>query len=102
MSRGATARLFVALDPPQEVCEELAAWARSVAIGSGARPTARHAGRPMRVLEAHSLHLTLCFLGNRPVTEIDALSGSLASCAEPVGELSVGAPLWLPPRRPRS
>jgi 2'-5' RNA ligase len=56
----------------------------------------------MRVLEAHSLHLTLCFLGNRPVTEVDALSGALASCAESVGELSVGAPLWLPPRRPRS
>jgi 2'-5' RNA ligase len=56
----------------------------------------------MRVLEAHSLHLTLCFLGNRPVTEVDALSGALASCAEPVGELSVGAPLWLPPRRSRS
>ncbi|HLL93048.1 MAG TPA: RNA 2',3'-cyclic phosphodiesterase [Solirubrobacteraceae bacterium] len=102
MSRGATARLFVALDPPQEVCEELAAWARSVASGSGARPTARHDGRPMRVLEARSLHLTLCFLGNRPVTEIDALPGALAACAEPVGELSVGAPLWLPSRRPRS
>jgi len=56
----------------------------------------------MRVLEARSLHLTLCFLGNRPVTEIDALPGALAACAEPVGELSVGAPLWLPPRRPRS
>jgi 2'-5' RNA ligase len=56
----------------------------------------------MRVLEARSLHLTLCFLGSRPVTEIDALTGALAACAEPVGELSVGAPLWLPPRRPRS
>jgi RNA 2',3'-cyclic 3'-phosphodiesterase len=56
----------------------------------------------MRVLEARSLHLTLCFLGSRPVGEIDALSDALASCAQPVGELSVGAPLWLPPRRPRS
>jgi 2'-5' RNA ligase len=56
----------------------------------------------MRVLEARSLHLTLCFLGSRPVSEIDALSGALDSCAEPVGQLSVGAPLWLPPNGPRT
>jgi 2'-5' RNA ligase len=102
MSRGATARLFAALDPPPDVCEALAAWARSVAMGSPAPRTARRPGRPMRVLEPHSLHLTLCFLGSRPVAEIDALSAALALCATPVGELSVGAPLWLPPKRPRS
>jgi RNA 2',3'-cyclic 3'-phosphodiesterase len=56
----------------------------------------------MRVLDAHSLHLTLCFLGSRPVAEIDALAAALGACAAPVGELSVGAPLWLPPRRPRA
>jgi 2'-5' RNA ligase len=102
MSRGATARLFVALDPPEEVCEELAAWARRVAAASGVAQRTRGPGRPMRVLEARSLHLTLCFLGSRPVSEIDALSGALDSCAEPVGQLSVGAPLWLPPSRPRT
>jgi RNA 2',3'-cyclic 3'-phosphodiesterase len=102
MSRGATARLFAALDPPPDVCEALAAWARSVAVGPPVGRASRRPGRPMRVLEPHSLHLTLCFLGSRPVAEIDGLSAALALCAMPVGELSVGAPLMLPPKRPRS
>jgi 2'-5' RNA ligase len=48
------------------------------------------------------LHITLCFLGSRPVEEIDALSAALASCEGRAHELSVGAPLWLPPRRPHA
>jgi 2'-5' RNA ligase len=56
----------------------------------------------VRVLNPELLHLTLCFLGNRPVEEIAAIEGSLQECAMPVGELSVGAPLWLPPRWPRA
>jgi RNA 2',3'-cyclic 3'-phosphodiesterase len=101
VSRGATARLFAAIDPPRDACERLAAWARSVAAGAPAIG-ARGSGRAMRVLEPGSLHLTLCFLGSRPTAEIDALAAALGSCAEPVGELSVGAPVWLPPRRPRA
>ncbi|TMK26330.1 MAG: RNA 2',3'-cyclic phosphodiesterase [Actinobacteria bacterium] len=101
MSRGATARLFVAVDPPSEVCGELAAWARATAAGLGLR--AGKGGRPpLRLLAAGALHLTLCFLGSRPVSEIDTIAGALSSCSTPVGELSVGAPLWLPPRRPRA
>jgi RNA 2',3'-cyclic 3'-phosphodiesterase len=101
MSRGATARLFVALDPPLEVCEELSSWARAAAVGWSSR-TVRRPDRAVRVLPAESLHLTLCFLGGRPVGEIEALSSVLSSCAAAVGELSVGAPVWLPPRRPRA
>jgi 2'-5' RNA ligase len=101
MSRGATARLFAALDPPAEACEELAAWARAVAAGWSSG-TARRPQRPVRVLDARSLHLTICFLGARPVAEIEPLAAALGSCTEPVGELSVGAPLLLPPRRPRA
>ncbi len=99
MSRGATARLFVAVDPPLQVCEELAEWAREQALSS------RSAGSPngaLRPLEAQSLHLTLCFLGSRPVGEIEALAATLAPSGEHAYELSVGAPLWLPPRRPRA
>jgi 2'-5' RNA ligase len=60
-------------------------------------------GRGMlRLVEAESLHLTLCFLGSRPVAEIDSLADALASCPEGPFELSVGAPLWLPARRPRT
>ncbi len=51
------------------------------------------------------LHVTLCFLSSQPVGEIEAICQALgAACAEaePVGELALGAPLWLPPRRPRA
>jgi 2'-5' RNA ligase len=101
MSRGATARLFVAVDPPPDVCEELAAWARAAATGLGLR--AGRGGRaPLRLLAPDTLHLTLCFLGSRPVSEIDAIGGALRSCSTHVGQLRLGAPLWLPPRRPRA
>lgn len=54
------------------------------------------------MLDPQVLHVTLCFLGERPVTEIDAIAQALAECAVPIGELRVGAPVWLPPRRPRA
>lgn len=104
MTRGATARLFVAVDPPAEVCEELAEWARE-AVADWRSWTVRRPRRPLRpprLLAAEALHLTLCFLGSRPVGEIAALSSALGLCSEDAGELSVGAPLWLPPRRPHA
>jgi RNA 2',3'-cyclic 3'-phosphodiesterase len=104
MARGAAARLFVAVDPPPEVSEELVEWARE-AVGdwsSWPARSPRRARRPPRVLKAEALHLTLCFLGSRPVAEIASLSSALATCGEGTGELSVGAPLWLPPRRPHA
>jgi 2'-5' RNA ligase len=101
MPRGATARLFVAVDVPAAVREELAQWARGAARSSGAGVPER-SPQPLRVLEPDALHLTLCFLGSRPVEEIDAIAAALSTCAAYVGELSVGVPLWLPPRRPRA
>jgi RNA 2',3'-cyclic 3'-phosphodiesterase len=101
MTRDATARLFVAVDPPADVREGLLAWARAatarlpVQRGRGALPG-------MRLLEPEALHVTLCFLGGRPVSEIEAIASVLGGCATRVGELSLGAPLWLPPRRPRA
>jgi 2'-5' RNA ligase len=100
VSRAASARLFVAIDPPADVREQLAAWARG-ALGPqrGSRRTG--AGGPLRLLDPELLHLTLCFLGARPLQEIDAVLAALAQCAVSVGEVSISAPLWLPPRRPR-
>jgi len=95
MSHAAAARLFVAVDPPAEVSRALAAWARTVAA------ELRGAGSP-RFVDAASMHLTLCFLGNRPVAEIGALAAALEPCAAAVGECSLGAPVLLPPRRPRA
>jgi RNA 2',3'-cyclic 3'-phosphodiesterase len=100
MTRGATARLFVAVDPPAEVCEELLAWTRR-ALTRMSRGRSRGANGDARVLEPEALHLTLCFLGGRPVSEIETIGDALESCATSVGELELGAPLWLPPRHPR-
>jgi 2'-5' RNA ligase len=98
MSGGATARLFVAVDPPPAVREQLAAWARdaasAVAAGRG--------GRALRLLDTQALHLTLCFLGSRPLEEIEAIGAALSDCTAPLDRLSLGAPVWLPPRRPRA
>lgn len=102
MSRQATARLFVAIDPPAHALEELAEWARSAAAALGGGSGGRRAGWPLRLLDSDALHLTLCFLGNRPVAEIDAISLALNAWGTAIDELSVGAPLWLPPRRPRA
>jgi len=55
----------------------------------------------MRVLDPDVLHVTLCFLGNQPLDRVEDIDSRLAEIADHVGELSVGAPLWLPARRPR-
>jgi RNA 2',3'-cyclic 3'-phosphodiesterase len=101
MSGGATARLFVAVDPPAPVREQLAAWGRGVASAAGRRASGR-GGRPLRLVDPQALHLTLCFLGSRPVEEIEAIGAALGDIPAHVGRLSVGAPQWLPPRRPRA
>jgi 2'-5' RNA ligase len=88
-------RLFVASEPPQAVREELVVWARG-AIGRS--PASRR-------LSADSLHLTLCFLGVQPRSAIEEIATLLAATAElsaAVEDLSLGAPVWLPPRRPRA
>jgi RNA 2',3'-cyclic 3'-phosphodiesterase len=115
--RAGTARLFAAVDPPAAVREQLAAWAREVSgamrghaggLGGGSGERAGRAGRTqqdakLRLLAPGTMHVTLCFLGARPVAEIDALTAALEQCEIPeAGELSLGAPLWLPPRNPRS
>lgn len=100
MSRGASARLFAALDPSEEVGAALGRWARAALRGAGLGY-----GEPgPRLIDADSLHVTLLFLGERPLGEIDALAEAMAGSVEgsPALELETGAPLWLPPRRPRA
>lgn len=93
-ARSTGPRLFVALEPPASVREELAAWLRVQ------RPVAAI----VRPVLAADLHLTLAFLGPthagavERVVETVASVGSSAVCRG----LSTGAPLWLPPSRPRA
>ena len=95
MTRDPRARLFVAIDPPEAVRARLAGWARSALKGTAWQ-------KSTRVLDAELLHLTMCFLGSRQVAEVELLAEALRSCEGGVGELSLGAPLWLPTRRPRA
>jgi 2'-5' RNA ligase len=123
-----TGRLFVAVDLPAAVRAELARWARW-ALEPGERLPSPRRGRPTEVsgrrgrsddasragtdgirrLDARALHVTLCFLGDQPLDLVDeiaevvrgAVSG-LGPAGLVVGPLSIGAPVWLPPRRPRA
>jgi 2'-5' RNA ligase len=87
-----SARLFVALELPAAVRAALDVW----------RHAAVDASAGLRLIDPHALHVTLCFLGSRPVTEIDAIASACASALVDRGSLSLalGEPLWLPPRRP--
>jgi 2'-5' RNA ligase len=86
------ARLFVALELPDAVRHSLARWATALAVGN----------HTLRAVRAEALHVTLCFLGARPLSEIDAIGAACASVVGPPGfELATGSVLSLPPRRPR-
>jgi len=97
VSGAARTRLFVALELPEQVRTALAAWGAGVAADV-------HGERPLRVLPPESLHVTLCFLGWRDEGHVEAIA-ALALGAVPVGapapRLALGAPAWLPRRRPR-
>ncbi len=96
MSGAARARLFVALDLPEEVREALATWGREVA--------GREGERRLRLVPADALHVTLCFLGWRDegqTGEIAALALGAVGESAAAPRLALGEAGWLPPRRPR-
>ena len=83
------ARLFVALELPDEVRSALVAW--------------RPAAPGLRALAADALHVTLCFLGWLPIASVAPIAeacGSVCAAAERV-RLALDEAIWLPPRRPR-
>lgn len=87
-------RLFVALEPPDEVRAALASWA-SGAVG---------ADPELRLVIPGALHVTLAFLGEQPDDApgrlAPVLARALGRVREPPSDLHVDAPLWLAPRRP--
>lgn len=94
MTGGGAARLFVALDLPEEVVEALVAWR--------ARLLREH--DVLRPVRPQALHATLCFLGRldeRAIEPLGALVAAVAGEAGAAPRLALGEPLWLPRRRPR-
>lgn len=90
-------RLFVAADPPEAARNEAAAWGRHVARSAAG----------MRPVPAENCHLTLAFIGDREESDLPQIRAAVADAASPgpafaVPLVSFGAPVWLPPRRPRA
>jgi len=77
-------RLFCALQLPDEAIEWIAGWQ--------ARELSSSRGRPV---PPGNLHITLAFLGHRPVGEVEAIAGELRGAA------AASAPLELRPVRYR-
>ena len=93
MSPAGGVRLFVALELPAAIRTALSGWAREHAGGLGS----------LRLVGPDSLHVTLCFLGSRPASEVDDIATACHAAVSglPAPVLTVGGALWLPPRRPR-
>ncbi len=72
------------------------------------RPGRTPAGAVRRV-GVDALHITVCFLGEQSLGVVDEIDEiirgaviDLSSAGMSAGPLAVGAPVWLPPRRPRA
>jgi 2'-5' RNA ligase len=85
-----SARLFAALDLPAPVRDALAAFGRAAAADDFA----------LRAVRDDALHVTLAFLGHRPLDDIDPAREAVRAVAAPVPDLALGDLLWLSPRRP--
>jgi 2'-5' RNA ligase len=90
-----SARLFAALDLPAPVRDAMGAFGRAAAGDDFA----------LRPVGDDALHVTLVFLGHRPLDDIEpareAVRAAAAAVSEPGShQLSLGEPLWLAPRRP--
>lgn len=87
-----SARLFAALELPGEVRTALAAFGRAAADGDHA----------LRAVRGDALHVTLLFLGHRPLDEIEPAAEAVERASTGVAAplLELGDPLWLSPRRP--
>jgi len=81
------ARLFVALDLPDEVREGIVVWGREALADPALRPVA-----------PESLHVTLAFLGYRPEKEIERIAAAVEESAGPAPWVEMRDPEQRPPR----
>ena len=92
-SSSPSVRLFVALDLPDVLRGHLLGW--------GAHALSDIPG--VRLQRPEAMHVTLCFLGEQPVEDVEAIAGAMraAVARRSALRLTPGAPIWLPARRPR-
>jgi 2'-5' RNA ligase len=83
----------VALDPPRDVRESLAAWRDAAIVGR----------EDLRPVPVEALHVTLAFLGSRPAGDVERIGTVLAGVAERFAppELEARGIKPIPARRPR-
>jgi len=81
------ARLFVALDLPDELREGIVAWGREALADPALRPVA-----------PESLHITLAFLGHRDEEEIEEIAAVVRENAGPARWVELLDPEQRPPR----
>lgn len=79
------ARLFVALDLPEPLRDDLVAWGK------------RELGDPaLRVVRPESLHITLAFLGYLPEKEVERLGKVVGGLRSPAPTIELGDPVARP------
>jgi RNA 2',3'-cyclic 3'-phosphodiesterase len=81
------ARLFVALDLPERVREDIVAWGREALTDPALRP-----------VSVESLHVTLAFLGYRGEKEIDSIAAAVRESSDPAPLVELRDPVQRPPR----
>ena len=81
------ARLFVALDLPDEVRDGIVAWGGDALADPALRP-----------LPPESLHVTLAFLGYRPEKEIERIAEAVRQGVGPAPWVELLDPVQRPPR----
>ncbi len=86
-SKSPRARLFAALDLPDELREGIVSWGRDALADPALRPVA-----------PESLHITLAFLGYRPEKEIERLGEAVRESAAPAPWVELRDPEQRPPR----
>jgi 2'-5' RNA ligase len=84
-------RMFVALDLPELVREDIASWGET-----------ELAAPALRRVPKESLHITLAFLGNRPLDDVERIEEAMEEAADRPVLLELGGPVGRPaPDRPR-
>jgi 2'-5' RNA ligase len=86
-SKSPRARLFVALDLPDELREGIVEWGREALVDPALRPVA-----------PEPLHVTLAFLGYRPEKEIEPVAAAVRESAAPAPWIELRDPEQRPPR----